>query len=69
MDLKSVTPEQREKARNCKSPEELLNLAKNEGYELTDEELQAVSGGNWFTDPCSEATTCGKDGCDIYFDA
>jgi predicted ribosomally synthesized peptide with nif11-like leader len=45
MEFKDLTPEQQEKARACKTPEELLALAKAEGYELTDEELGAVSGG------------------------
>ena len=43
--LKGLTPEQIEKARSCKSSEELLALAKNEGIELSEEQLQAVSGG------------------------
>ena len=30
---------------NCSSPEEILALAKEEGYELTDEDLAAVNGG------------------------
>jgi DNA-directed RNA polymerase subunit M/transcription elongation factor TFIIS len=43
--LKGLTDEQIEKASHCKSPEELLSLAKEEGIELTDEQLEAVSGG------------------------
>ena len=50
MEFKDLTPEQQEKARACKTAEELLALAKAEGYELTDEELEAVSGGGaWDT--------------------
>ena len=45
MRLEDLTPEQKEKALACKTPEELLELAKAEGYELSDEELEAVSGG------------------------
>ena len=45
MKLENLTPEQREKALACKSPEEVLALAKQEGYELSDEELDQVSGG------------------------
>jgi predicted ribosomally synthesized peptide with nif11-like leader len=45
MEFKDLTPEQQAKARACKTPEDMLALAKAEGYELTDEELEAVSGG------------------------
>lgn len=63
MDPKNLTPELREKAKSCKTPEEVFALAKEEGYELSEEELSAVSGGNWFTDPCR------GDYCDMYYDA
>ncbi len=43
--LKGLTEEQIEKARACKSGEEILMLAKQEGIELTDEQLEAISGG------------------------
>ena len=50
MEFKDLTPEQQAKARACKMPEELLALAKAEGYELSDEELEGVSGGGaWDT--------------------
>lgn len=45
MDYKDLTAEQREKARACETPEELVALAKSEGIELTDAQLEAVSGG------------------------
>lgn len=45
--LESLTPEQREKARACATPEEILAFAKEEGYELSDDEIEAVSGGVW----------------------
>jgi hypothetical protein len=41
-------PELQEKVKACKTPEEVLALAKEEGYELTDEELESVAGGSWF---------------------
>ena len=52
MDLENldISPELREKAKACKTPEELLALAKKEGYKLSDEEMQAVSGGGWTCD-------------------
>ena len=33
-----------ERIRSCKSPEEVLELAKAEGYELSDEQLEQVAG-------------------------
>ena len=43
--LKGLSEEQIKKVEACKNSEELLNLAKAEGIELTDEQLEAVSGG------------------------
>jgi len=43
--LKGLTDEQIKKVKECKSSEEILNLAKSEGFELSDEQLEAVSGG------------------------
>ena len=52
--LKGLTDEQIAKLRNCKSSKEALKLAKEEGIELNDEQLEAVSGG-----ACTyEAVTC-----------
>lgn len=45
MNFEDLTPEQQEKVRAAKTPEELLALAREEGYELSDSELVAVSGG------------------------
>ena len=39
-----LSPELKEKAWGCKSPEELLALAEKEGYKLSDEEMEAVVG-------------------------
>jgi len=43
--LKGLTAEQREKIENCKTTEEILRVAQEEGIELTDEQLEAVTGG------------------------
>ena len=43
--LKGLTEEQKNKVKECKSTEEILALAKAEGVTLTDEQLEAVSGG------------------------
>lgn len=40
-----LTEEQKQKIKNCSSPEEMLALAKEEGYELTEEELDGIAGG------------------------
>ncbi len=40
--LKGLTEEQISKVKECKSHEELLVLAKQEGIELTDEQLEAI---------------------------
>ena len=51
--IKDLTPEQRARAKQCKSAEELLALAEEEGYDLTDDELEGISGGSWCGD-CSQ---------------
>lgn len=43
--LKGLTEEQIAKVKACKTQEEILALAKAEGFELTSEQLAAVSGG------------------------
>jgi predicted ribosomally synthesized peptide with nif11-like leader len=56
MDFKDLSPELREKAKACTSPEEMLALAKKEGYKLSEAELEAVSGGGWGS--CSSLEEC-----------
>lgn len=43
--LNALTDEQKKAIENVSTPEELLSLAKEAGYELTDEQLQSISGG------------------------
>ena len=43
--LNTLTDEQKKKVEAAKSPEELLALAKETGYELTPDQLDAVAGG------------------------
>ena len=50
--LKGLNEEQIKKAKACKDQNELLALAKEEGITLSDEQLEAVSGGF-----CSETTS------------
>jgi organic hydroperoxide reductase OsmC/OhrA len=50
MNFEDLTPEQQEKARACKTPEEMLELAKAACYELSDAELDGIAGGAWAYD-------------------
>ena len=45
MKFEELTPELKTKALACKTPEDVLTLAKEEGYELSDKELESLSGG------------------------
>ena len=56
MNNENLTPEFVEKAKG-KTAEELVTLAQDEGIELTDEQLEAVSGG-WTGKDCPK---CGSD--------
>ena len=57
--LKGLTKEQIERVKSCKNQNELLAFAKEEGVELNDEQLAAVSGGfcSETTEPCPK---CGS---------
>ncbi len=57
--LKGLSEEQIKKIEACKSSEEILNLAKAEGIELTDEQLEAVSGGGCLN-PTVKCKKCGS---------
>ncbi|MBQ9042510.1 MAG: Nif11-like leader peptide family natural product precursor [Eggerthellaceae bacterium] len=59
MNFEDLTEEQKAKAKVAKTPEEILALAKEEGYELSDEDLEAVSGGIDVTWGCSEDNNSG----------
>ena len=58
--LKGLTKEQVAKAKTCKTPDELLKLAKEEGIELTDEQLTAIFGGCSLTVSLVECPYCGS---------
>ena len=69
MKFEDLTPEQKEIARNAKSPEEILALAKDAGYELSDEELDDISAGAMWGDVCVGVAckVCrGYKGCKCY---
>ena len=57
--LSTLTEEQKNKAVAAQSAEELLAIAKEAGYELSEDQLAEVSGGvNW-----SCLRECQKDTC------
>lgn len=57
MDIGKLTPEQMEKAKACKTGKELMDFAKAEGFELSEEELAKVSGGEEWNE-CGEYEEC-----------
>ena len=65
--LKGLTKEQIAKVKSCKNQEELLELAKKEGIELSEEQLAAVAGGF-----CSSSdfrwkcTNCGSTDTEVW---
>ena len=59
MKLDELSPELKEKVLACKTPDELMALAKEEGHELSSEELEAISGGWSCWDVCSSYEECG----------
>ena len=58
--LKGLTPEQINKAKACKNQQDLLDLAKAEGIELTNEQLTAISGGSCADSSSVECPLCGS---------
>ncbi len=61
--LKGLSEEQIAKVKTCKNHDELLKLAKEEGVELTEEQLEVINGGfcSTYTRQCPQ---CGG----TYFD-
>lgn len=58
MKFEDLSPELREKAKTCTSTDELVELAKTEGVELSDEALDIVAGGSdWYC-----ASVCPENG-------
>ena len=57
--LNTLTDEQKEKVKAAQSPEELLAIAKETGYELTSVQMEAVAGGGlWIECPGHNPKTC-----------
>ena len=55
----NLTDEQKAKIKNCKNADEILELAKAEGVELTPDQLDAVAGGG-----CGSFWDTVNGGCD-----
>ena len=62
MKFDDLTPEQLAKTKACRTPEDILMLAKEEGYELTNEELEQITGGtaDWFETGNYTCPNCGN---------
>ena len=45
MDIEKLNPAVKAKLKGCETPEEIRTLAQEEGYELSDSELEGISGG------------------------
>ena len=53
--LNTLTVEQKKRIEAAKTPEEFLAIAKETGYELSEDELNSMSGG-WCPAHCGEDT-------------
>ena len=62
MDIGKLDPAVKAKLKGCETPEEIVALAQEEGYELSDSELEGISGG-WGGGSCSETA---YDPCDSH---
>ena len=63
--LSTLTDEQKKRVEAAKTPEELLALAKEAGYELSPEQLESVAGGggsDWCSIFCARHT-CEDNWC------
>ena len=58
MHYADLTPDQKKQVAG-KTPEEILTLSQEEGYELSDEELEDVAGGGSWTD--LKCPACGSE--------
>ena len=52
MEFDELTKEQKAKIASCETPDDLLALVREAGYELSEGELEAISGGRWHGEWC-----------------
>ena len=65
MEFNDLSDELKAKAMACKTPEELMALAKEEGHELSEDEIEAISGGvTWSKCNHYKRGFCYTEGCD-----
>ena len=62
MGYDELSQELKDKSRACKTPEEVLALAQEEGIALNDEELDQIAGGKgkWAHEECKDFIRQGK---------
>ncbi len=62
MEFDELSEDLKERAKACKTPEEMLALAKDEGMVLSDEDLEQIAGGKgkWAHEECSDFIRQGK---------
>jgi len=64
--LEGLTEEQIKRINECKSSEEILEYAKEEGLELNEELLEVVSGGGDDKANTVKCDYCGSANCEMY---
>ena len=56
--FEGLSEEQKEAIKNCKTTEEIMELAAKEGFELNEVQMEAVSGGGCGSGPWNPAQSC-----------
>lgn len=64
--LSKLTEDQKKKVEAAQTPEELLALAKDYGYTLSDEQLDALIGGHGDR-ICNDTDWCSQNTCNWYW--
>ena len=59
-----LTDEQKKKVEAAQTPEDFLAIAKEAGYELSPEQLEAAAGGKW--EPCWKNNCSQLDPCSYF---